>query len=126
MINVKEFVYSKLQSNATLTWLVGDRIYPQTMPQQNKVWPVVIYSRISPWKLDSKGIRNEYFQVSVWGKKVNDNETIMGVIASTFHLLKEAPVKHCDVQRVDETFDPETQTFGNHVTVHIKLFDQSL
>jgi len=126
MINVKEFVYSKLHGNATLSWLVGDRIFPQTMPQSNKVWPVVIYSRISPWKLDTKGIRNEYFQISVWWKKVNDNETIMGVIASTFHLLKESPVKHCDVQRMDETFDQESQTFWNHVTVHIKMFDQTI
>lgn len=55
------------------------------MPQDNKEWPVVIYSRISPGKMDLKGIRNEYFQVSVWGKKINENENIMGVIASLFH-----------------------------------------
>lgn len=126
MINVKEFVYSKLQWNATLTWLVGDRIFPWVMPQENKTWPIVIYSRISPWKVDLKGIRNEYIQVSVWWKKINENEQIMGVIASTFHWLKETPVKHCDVQRLDETFDQETQTFWNHVTVYIKMFDQGI
>lgn len=126
MINVKEFVYNKLHGNATLTWLVGDRIYPQVMPQDNKVWPVVIYSRISPWKVDTKGIRNEYIQVSVWGKKINENEQIMGVISSTFNWLKEPPVKFCDVQRFDETFDQDTQTFWNHVTVHIKMFDQTV
>jgi hypothetical protein len=50
----------------------------------------------------------------------------MGVIASLFNGLKEPPVKLCDVQRVDESFDPETQTFGNHVTVHIKIFDHNM
>lgn len=76
--------------------------------------------------MDQKGIRNEYFQVSVWGKSVAENENIMGVIASLFHNLKVAPVKHCDVQSLDESFDPETQTFWNHVTVHIKMFDHNL
>jgi hypothetical protein len=66
MINVKQFVYSKLHADATLSSLVGNRIFPQIMPQDNKVWPIVIYSRISPGKMDLKGIRNEYFQVSVW------------------------------------------------------------
>lgn len=50
----------------------------------------------------------------------------MGVIASLFNGLKTPPVKHCDVQNVDESFDPETQTFGNHVTVHIKMFDHNM
>ncbi len=126
MINVKQFVYSKLHENATLSWFVGDRIFPSVMPKDVLVWPIVIYSRISQWKLDAKGIRNEYFQVSVWGKDINVNETIMGVIASTFHWLKVPPVKGCDVQALDESFDTDTQTFWNHVTVHIKMFDQSL
>lgn len=126
MINVKKFVYDKLLANATLTWLVGSRIYPNIMPQDNKQWPIVIYARISPGKVDAKGIRNEYMQVSVWGKSVNENEQIMGVIASTFHWLKETPVKHCNVQQMDETFDKETQTFWNHVTVHVKMFDQTI
>lgn len=76
--------------------------------------------------MDAKGIRNEYFQVSVWWKSVAGNENIMGVIASLFHNLKIAPVKHCDVQSLDETYDPETQTFWNHVTVHVKMLDASL
>ena len=126
MINVKQFVYDKLNTNVTLSWLVGDRIYPQIMPQDNKVRPIVIYSRISPWKMDLKGIRNEYFQVSVRWKKIVENEAIMGVVASSFNGLKEPPVKHCDIQRVDESFDPDTQTFGNHVTVHIKMFDHDI
>lgn len=76
--------------------------------------------------MDLKGIRNEYIQVSVWWKKVNENESIMGVIASLFNGLKTPPVKHCDVQWVDESFDPETQTFWNHVTVHIKMIEDNM
>lgn len=76
--------------------------------------------------MDTKGIRNEYMQISVWWKKVNENETIMGVISSIFNWLKEPPVKSCDVQRFAESFDPDTQSFWNHVTVHVKMFDTSI
>lgn len=123
MINVKEFVYNKLKDSTTLTWYVWTNIFPNVMPQGNKTFPIVIFSRISSWKIDLKGIRNEYIQVSVWGKSIKDNEAIMGVISSIFNGLQESPVKHCDVQRFDETFDTETQTFGNHVTIHVKMFD---
>lgn len=122
MINVKEFIYNKLVNNATLSWYVWDRIFPQVAPQ-NTEWPLVVFNRISSWKIDQKGIRNEYIQISTWGKQINTNETIMGVITSMFNGLKEPPIKYCDVQRLDETFDSQTQTFWNHVTVHVKMFE---
>ena len=66
MIDVKKFVYDKLRENATLVSKVSDRIYPNRMSQGNKDWPIIIHSRIAPGKIDIKGIRNEYIQVSVW------------------------------------------------------------
>lgn len=122
MINVKEFVYNELVNNTTLSWYVGARIYPNIAPL-NSEWPLVVFNRLTGSKIDTKGIRNEVFQISVWGKGVNDNETIMGVITSQFNGLKKSPVKYCDIRWLDETFDKETWTFWNHVTVHIKLFE---
>ena len=122
MINVKEFIFNKLKNNSTLSSFVWDRIFPQVAPQ-NTEGPLGVFNRISSWKIDQKGIRNEYIQISTWGKQINTNETIMGVITSLFNGLKEPPVKYCDVQRLDETFDKETWTFWNHVTVHVKMFE---
>jgi hypothetical protein len=47
----------------------------------------------------------------------------MGMITSIFNNLKELPVKFCNILSIDETFDSETQLFGMHVSIHIKLFD---
>lgn len=122
MINVKEFVYNKLVNDTTLSWYVWNRIYPSVAPLNNE-WPCIVYNRLAWSKIDTKGIRNEVIQISVWWKKVNDNETIMGVITSLFNGLKESPVKYCDIRWLDETFDKEAGAFWNHVTVHIKLFE---
>lgn len=122
MINVKKFVFDELKNNTTLSWYVSQRIYPQVAPLKSE-WPLIVYNRVTPWKIDLKGIRNEYIQISIWWKSVNDNETMMGVISSMFNGLKKAPVKFCDVKWFDETFDKQTWTFWNHVTVHIKMFE---
>jgi len=122
MINVKKFVFDKLKNNTTLSWYVSQRIYPNTAPL-NSAWPLIVYNRVTQWKLDLKGIRNEYIQISIWWKSINDNEIMLGVISSIFNGLKKAPVKFCDVMWFDETFDKETWTFWNHVTVHIKMIE---
>lgn len=122
MINVKEFVYNKLVNNTTLSWYVWQRIYPQVAPQ-NSEWPLIVYNRVTWSKIDIKGIRNETMQISIWGKSISDNETMMGVITSMFNGLKEPPVKFVDIRWLDETFDKETWTFWNHVTIHVKLFE---
>jgi hypothetical protein len=54
MINVKEFVYCKLSSDASLSSLVGNRIFANIMPEMNKTFPVIIYQRISNGKWDTK------------------------------------------------------------------------
>lgn len=122
MINVKKFIFDEMKNNTTLSWYVWDRIFPQVVPL-NASFPSIVYNRIGSWKIDTKWIRNEYFQITTWGKSVSQNEAIMSAIISIFNWLKKTPVKYVDITRIDESFDSETQTFWNHVSIHIKLFE---
>jgi hypothetical protein len=122
MINVKKFIFDKLRNEQALSSYVWTRIYPQVAPLGSQ-WPLIVYNRITPGKLDLKGIRNEYFQISIWSKSSLENEQIVGVITWLFNWLKEKPVKHVDIQWVDESYDADTETYWNHVSIHIKLLD---
>lgn len=122
MINVKKFIFDKLKNEPTLSSYVWTRIYPW-VAKLGSEFPLVVYNRITPGKIDLKWIRNEYFQISIWGKTVLENEQIMGVVISLFNGLKESPVKHVDIQWVDESFDWDTDAYWTHVSIHIKLLD---
>jgi len=125
MVNVKKFIFDKLNADTILDWLVGDRIYTKIVPIEAES-PLIVFNRIAPWKIDLKGIRNEYFQITCWWQNTNENESIMFQIVTIFNGLKEPPIKFSDVQRLDETFDKDSLNFGNHVTIHIKIFDYNL
>jgi len=122
MINVKEFIYNELINNEELSELVWTRIYPSISPL-NTAWPLILYNRVANSTIDTKGIRNDLFQISVWGKDININEMIMGATTTLFNGLKKPPVKYCYIKGINETFDKETWMFGLHITIHIKLFD---
>jgi len=122
MINLKEFLYSELTNDPTISSFISDRVFPQVAPNDVQE-PFIVYNRIAPGKIDNKGIRNEYFQLSIWGKSQSENDSILWGVVDLFHGLKKSPVKHCDISQIDETFDWDTKMTWTHVTVHIKTLE---
>lgn len=125
MINVKKFIYDELINEATLSWYVGNRIYPRVATLWTD-YPLVVFNRVDASKIDVKWIRNEYYQISVWWKKELENEDIMHVITSHFNWLKKQPVKYVNIERIDETFDDSTKAYWIHITIHIKMIENLL
>ena len=103
-------------------YIINDKLFYWKSPIKTK-WPLLIYKEISPAKIDFKGKRNEFMQISVWWKDGLEIENIKQLLVKHFHMLKKSPVKNVSVRAINNTFDKETNMFWKHLTIHILLQD---
>jgi len=124
MVDLLEFIYDELLLVDWLNDFVWTRISYGKSDAENVQSPLVIYKEISNAKIDFKGTRNDYFQISIWWKSGLENDKIKALLVKHFHMLKKAPVKNVNVKIINNTpYNKELWMYWTHLTIHIKLQD---
>lgn len=122
MVNILEFIYGELKLVSWLSTLVDEKIFYWKAPIKTTS-PLLIYKEVSNAKINARGTRNDFIQVSIWWEDGLENENIKQLLVQHFHMLKKSPVKNVNVKNITPTFDKWTWMFWLHLTLHVKLQD---
>jgi hypothetical protein len=123
-------VFGLLSRAAGLAALVGDRIYPDVMPD-NPAYPCVTYQKMggssARGAIGDPPLMRAEFQVSSWAKSRPSAAAIAGQVRAAMDRVRKTTVAgvaidDCFYDGDDDLFDNDTRTYFNHMnfTLHYR------
>ena len=110
-------LYAALNVDA-VTGLVGDRIYPDAMPEGG-VYPAIVFSRSNTTPVVSIGSQHfgdfVDFGVSVWGKTRTQVDTVASAVEVALRVAGH------EITNREAGFDPDTGLVATTITVTVAV-----
>jgi len=79
---IEQTIFTVLSTDASVSGLVGNRIYPLRSPQKAE-FPLVVYTRVSSARisnLDGENIANPNFLIDCWATSYAQAKTLAGYV----------------------------------------------
>jgi len=103
----EESLVSRLQTDPTVSALVGDRIYPVNQVDSAN-FPLIVYQRIStvpfPVLVGTTEIQSARIQISAWAKTYSETKTLSTAIKSVLDGNSKTVLSN-EADRFDEDVD---------------------
>lgn len=118
MARIDKALFSRLSANATLSALVGARIYPLRLPQ-NPDLPAVTYQQISGVResalSEDVGLAHGTFQFDTWALEWTDAREVADAVLGA---LKRADFTAADVPVLDAILESERALYEEEARVY--------
>ena len=104
---VEETLVTRLQSDPTVSGLVGNRVYPVNQVE-SVVFPLLVYQRISttpfPVLSGTTSLQAARFQISVWSDKYSETKTVADAVKTALDGKNNTTFQN-EVDRFDDDVD---------------------
>lgn len=127
MAALGERIFARLTTYAETQALIGNRCYPQVLPQ-NPVLPAVVYEELPGNTSDGWGvIRTARVRITCWAETKAVAVTVAGAVAPALrHYQERSNLPHLigmmDEGRLD-VYDPDAVLFGSAVDFEATLVE---
>jgi len=125
-MNIEQCVSHYLEASTGIHDLIGDRIYPITMPQ-NCTKPALTYRVISGMEHHNIDVAYPRFQFDCWGETYSDAKTLAYEVKEAFQRLRTPIggssgldiIQAVILNEIDMSYNMDTSLYGIYVDVRI-------
>lgn len=127
-MSLESGLYSALAADATVSSLVGTRIYPEIMPQ-DVTYPAISYQRISTVRLNMLSGVDDFTQVRIqidcWDDNYSDVKTLALAVRDALDdakLLGSQVIQHCYMESMQDLSQVDGDRIDRRVSMDFMVF----
>jgi len=130
MADVSEELVKILENDSEITALVGDRIYPQHLPENTSYkddspdLPAIHYGSLSDPESDPIPLRIEQWQFTVTARNYLEMRSVVKAFRKCMHRYKGGMFKYIGYTGGTDSWDSDNKRPYNPMTIQCTVFDK--